>query len=304
MAPVGKSQAGEGAGRAQDLVALHGAVLLFGTAGLFGKWIAAGPMLIVFGRVVFAALTLGLLLAARRKGLKLPARRGWWLLGACGVLLVLHWAAFFHSIQVSTVAVGLLAYATAPVFAVLLEPFWFREPFSLRSLLASMLSLAGVALLIARWELGDSTLQGASWGVVAGSSFAVLSLINRELRREHDAAELAFIQDGLAAMLLLPLLPLFWEQPAPRDLALLAVLGVVFTALAHGLYIQALRGVRVRMATLVSTMEHVYGVALAALLLGEIPSPRTIAGGVLILAAVTWVTLKPGTEAETGKSGP
>lgn len=272
--------------------ALHGAVFLFGVAGLFGKWIALGPMLIVLGRVSFAAGALGLVLLLRRKAVGLPPRRDWWMLLSCGALLVLHWAAFFHSIQVSTVAVGLLAYSTAPVFAALLEPWWFGESFSARGFAASLLSLGGVAVMIPHWQLQEAVLQGASWGVVAGSSFALLSLLNRGLRREHDAVSLAFIQDGLAALLVLPLLPAIWEPLAARDLALLALLGIVFTALAHGLFIHALRTVRARMATLVSNLEPVYGIALAALLLDEIPSLRTVAGGALILAAVAWVSIR------------
>ncbi|HKN10776.1 MAG TPA: hypothetical protein VJ376_15050, partial [Pseudomonadota bacterium] len=40
--------------RASALVALHGAVLLFGFAGLFGKWLALPPVTIVFGRAAVA----------------------------------------------------------------------------------------------------------------------------------------------------------------------------------------------------------------------------------------------------------
>jgi drug/metabolite transporter (DMT)-like permease len=274
------------------MAALHGAVFLFGVAGLFGKWIALGALLIVFGRVFFATAALGTVLVLRR-GFVRPAPREMWLLAGCGALLILHWAAFFHAIQVSTVAVGLLAYSTAPVFAVLLEPWWFREPVSTRSVLASLISLGGVALMIPEWQAGNLIFQGAGWGVVAGGSFAVLAMFNRELGVRIDATNLAFYQDGFATMLLLPVLPFFWRTPAATDLLLLAILGVIFTALAHGLFIEALRHVKARLATLVSNLEPVYGILLAALLLSEIPTPRTVAGGVLILGAVCWVSLRP-----------
>lgn len=279
-------------GRRGGLAGLHAAVFLFGVAGLFGKWVALSAMLIVFGRVVFATAALGAVLALRR-GFVWPGRQAAGRLVACGGLLVVHWAAFFHSIQISTVAVGLLAYSTAPVFAAMLEPWWFREPASHRGLLASFLSLGGVALMIPQWQAGNAVLQGVSWGVVAGCSFAVLALLNRELGREVDATNLAFYQDGIAALLLVPVIPLIWIVPTTQDVLLLVLLGVVFTALAHGLFIHALRHVRARMATLVSNLEPVYGIALAAMLLSEIPTPRTIAGGALILGAVLWVTLRP-----------
>lgn len=39
--------------------------------------------------------------------------------------------------------------------------------------------------------------------------------------------------------------------------------------------------------SLVTCLEPVYGIVLAALLLSEIPSVRTLAGGVVILGAIT-----------------
>ena len=281
-------------GRRGGLAALHAAVFLFGMAGLFGKWITAGAMLIVFGRVLFASIALGALIFLCRRGFVLPDIRAAGLLLTCGALLVLHWAAFFHSIQVSSVAIGLLAYSTAPVFAALLEPWWFREPPSYRGFLASLVSLGGVALMIPQWQPGNVVFQGASWGVVAGCSFAVLSLLNRELGQKYDATSLAFYQDAAAALMLAPFLPFFWSTPSPREILLLVMLGVVFTALAHGLFIQSLRHVKARLATLVSTLEPVYGILLAALLLSEIPTTRTLLGGAIILGAVIWVTLRPG----------
>jgi len=207
-------------------------------------------------------------------------------------VLAFHWFAFFQSIQVSTVAVGLLAYSTAPVFTVLLEPA-LGERFSLRSLAAAALCTAGVALIVPRWDPGHALFQGAAWGVAAGFSFALLSLLNRRLVQRHHAIHLALVQDAGAALVLLPLLPLFWRLPTVREVALLVVLGVVCTALAHALYIHSMRRVRAGVAAGSSAMEPVYGIVLAVLLLDEVPAPRTVLGGVLILAAVVWVSLRP-----------
>jgi drug/metabolite transporter (DMT)-like permease len=82
---------------------------------------------------------------------------------------------------------------------------------------------------------------------------------------------------------------LTWQQPvAVGDLLLLAVLGIVFTALAHTLFIQGLRGVKAQTASLISSLEPVYGIVFAALLLAEIPTPRTLLGGALILGVVLY----------------
>lgn len=280
---------------------LHGAVLLFGAAGLFGKWVAASALVIVFGRVAVASAAFAVLL--RLRPLRGP-RPKWGELAplwACGALLAFHWTTFFHAIQVSTVAVGLLAYSTAPVFVALLEPVWFRERFSAAALVCALVTVGGVALIVPRWAIGSATLQGVAWGVLAGLSFALLSLANRALVRRHAAVRVAFHQDLAAMVILAPLLPLVWSPLGPRDLALLAALGLFCTALAHTLFIAALEALPARTAAIASALEPVYGIALAWLLLGEVPAIRTLAGGALILAAVVWATLHAAaTRATTG----
>ena len=81
-------------------------------------------------------------------------------------------------------------------------------------------------------------------------------------------------------------------RPTLEEWALLALLGVVFTALAHGLFIHGLHAVRARTASVIATLEPVYGIALAAWLLDEIPGGRTVAGGAVIIAAAAWVTVR------------
>lgn len=297
---------------------MHTSVLLFGFAGLFGKWISVHPVLIVFGRVLVASLAFAVLLRFfPTRGGPIPRREKGVLVG-CGAVLALHWVAFFQSIQVSTVAVGLLSYSTAPVFVVLLEPIWFRERLSPRALLCALLTVAGVALVVPHWGIdgvphwgiegvpvrgnqgaslvGDYT-AGALWGVLAGLSFAVLSLLNRGLVARHSSVRIACYQDVAALVILSFLLPFVWEPLAWREVALLVVLGLLCTAAAHALFIQALLQTKARTAAIASALEPVYGISLAWGLLGESPPARTLLGGALILAAVLWATLTAGERA-------
>jgi drug/metabolite transporter (DMT)-like permease len=134
------------------------------------------------------------------------------------------------------------------------------------------------------------------WGLLAASSFAVLSLFNRYFVRRYSSLLISFYQDATAVLVLLPFL-LFYQQPLTmRDLFLLVVLGVVFTALAHTLFIQGLRGVKTQTAGIISSLEPVYGIVFAALLLAEIPTPRTLLGGMLILSVVLYSSWRSGRE--------
>ncbi len=285
-------EATDRAPRTRGLVEIHIAVLLFGFPGLFGKWIALSPPLIVLGRVFFAALALGLVLALKRQSLKIRPARDLALLALCGLVLAAHWTMFFRSVQVSTVAVGLLAYSSFPVFTAFLEPLAFREPWDPWSLLFALLSVAGVALMVPRYGLSDPIFQGVLWGLGAGLTFAVLTLLNRRLARGRSGLTVAFYQDLFALIFLSPFAALEGVKVTGRTFWLLALLGVFGTAAAHSLFINGLKRVRARTASIISSLEPVYGIALAIVFLGESPPLRTLSGGALILAAALIVTVR------------
>ncbi len=274
------------------MTALHLAVLLFGAAGLFGKLVPLPAVTLVLGRVIFASLSLGLLLGFRGTPLLPDSRREALRLFVPGALLTLHWVAFFRAIQLSTVAVGLLTFATFPIFTAFLEPRLGGDDFRWRDAAAALVTFAGVALVVPRFDLAAAATRGALWGVGSGLSFAFLSIVNRRLVQRRSSLVVAFHQDLVAAVLLVPTLVWIHPSPSPRDLVLLVLLGTVFTALAHSLFIRGLRTVEARTASIVTTLEPLYGILLAALLLGEVPGPRILAGGGLILAATAWVTLR------------
>lgn len=277
--------------RSRSLLAVHAAVALFGLAGLFGKWLTLQPHFIVLGRVVFAAAALALII--RLSGGRFSIRRkidgGLFLLQ--GLILAVHWILFFESIRVSTVAVGLLAYSSFPVFTAFLEPLFFRTRLSRRHLGLSLACLAGVFLLVPRFSWSERVFQGVVTGLGAGATFALLSIINRKLSFRYASPVVAFYQDAGAALFLLPAALLKPPALTGRDFALLAILGLLCTALAHTLFIAGMRRLSAQTASIISALEPVYGIALAALLLGERPSARTIAGGLIILTAVFVLSL-------------
>ena len=279
-----------GYSRRRGLLALHTAVLLVSTSSLFGKWIGVNPIVMVFGRLVFAVPVLGWAVLRRPKSYSLPSGRTRTLILVNGAILAVHWVSFFHSVQISTVAVAVLGYSAAPVFAVLLEPVWFRERLSLVGLGAAGLIAGGSALIVEHWSLGDTILQGMFWGLIAGLLFAVMQLINRGLLPRLGSVRLAFHVDTVAFIVLIPIVPFAWEWPSTGDIGLMAIQGALFTVISHTLFIYALHSIQAQVVAMVGMLEAIYAILLAAWLLGEIPGTRTLAGGAVILLAVAWVT--------------
>jgi drug/metabolite transporter (DMT)-like permease len=283
---------------AAALVALHLAVALFGFAGLFGKWLTWDPVAIVFGRCVVAALVLAPFALRRR-----PERGGpTFALAGNGVILAVHWVAFFAAIQVSTVAIGLLGFASFPLFVIVLERLLLGVRWRGPEIVTAVLVVAGLALLVPAFAVADRTVQGLAWGVLSGFTFAWLTVRNRALGSARPPAAVALWQNAFAALCIAPLVfrP---GGPAvdltPTSLALILVLGAICTALAHTLFIASLARLSAHTASVVTALESVYGIALAAVLLGEIPDARTCFGAALLVGAAIAASRRATTPADS-----
>jgi len=276
----------------RSLFEIHIAVLFFGLAGLFGKLVLLSPTIIVLGRVFFATIFLSLVLLYLKQGIRLRQRQDYFFMALMGVILAVHWVTFFQAIQVSTVAIGLLTFSTFPVFVTFLEPFFFRETVELKDILVAFVTVIGVALVIPEFEMRNSMTRGVLWGIASGFTFAILSIMNRKYVKEYSSIIVAFYQDSMATVVLLPFL--FLAAPAFRltDILLLSILGVIFTGLAHTLFIKGLASVKAQKASIIASLEPVYGIIAAILVLGAIPTLRVVLGGVIILGAAFYATVK------------
>jgi len=263
---------------------VHLAVFLFGFSGLFGKFLLCSPVLIVFGRTVFASLfLLPFFMMAGKNTTVFPA-----MFLIQGALLALHWCTFFISIQISTVAIGLLTFSTFPLFVTFMEPFFFKESLALKNCVVALVVFAGLVLVIPSFDFSREPAKGAMWGVASGFTFALLGLVNRKNVKTVPPLTVSFYQNIFAALFLLPWMMWFTPDisfPTPRELVLLMLLGGVCTALAHSLFIKSLVHIKTRTAGVITALEPLYGILMAMIFLGEFPGWRTAFGGVIIIGA-------------------
>ncbi|MBW1724812.1 MAG: EamA family transporter [Deltaproteobacteria bacterium] len=274
------------------LLEIHIAVILFGLSGLFGKLLTLPPLVIVFGRTFFAFLTLSIILAGFKIPFRVKSRRDFFVLILLGIILAVHWITFFHSIQISTVAVGLLTFSTFPIFVTFMEPVFFKEKIRPFDILTAGSVVFGLLLVIPSFDFQNNITLGAFWGTLSGFTFAVLSILNRKYVSTYPPILMVCCQNGIATLILLPFM--FFENWVlqPADYVLLPVLGIFCTALAHVLFIKSLVHIKTQLASITACLEPVYGIIFALFLLGEIPDARTILGGGIMLGTIALATMK------------
>ncbi|MDO8553355.1 MAG: DMT family transporter [Candidatus Micrarchaeota archaeon] len=278
--------------KTKSLIEVNIAVLLFGLAGLFGKLIQLPAVVITFGRVFFAAIALLIFLLLTKQSFKLQSKKDYLYLAFLGIILSVHWFAFFQSIQMSTVAIGLLTFSSFPIFVTFLEPYVFKEKLKFINIILAIIVFLGIALILPSYEISNNLTQGVLWGVLSGFTFALLSVLNKKYVKTYSSMVITFYEVATASVVLLPFLIL--EKPVfdSTNLTFLIVLGVIFTALSHSLFVRGMRYVKAHLASIIATLEPVYGVIFAFLLLGEVPELRTIVGGLVILGTAFYASRK------------
>ncbi len=266
---------------------IHAAVFLFGFSGLFGKFLHCPSIVIVFGRTLFASAAL-LPIMAFTSGVRpfSGGKKAMLVYAVQGALLAAHWTSFFYSIQISTVTIGLLTFSTFPVFVTFMEPFFFREKLNSSDIATAMIVFAGLVLVLPGFDFSRAPVKGAFYGIVSGFTFALLSLANRKNVQQDHPIVVAFYQNFFASLALLPFIFVLKPSvPGENELFLLAALGILCTALSHTLFIKSLISIKAQTAGIITALEPVYGILLAFIILGERPGLRTMAGGVIIIAA-------------------
>lgn len=274
-----------------SILQLHIAVMFFGMAAVLGQFVNVPSVVIAGGRVLWSSVALLIFSLWRKSDLKLKSKKDYTVALAAGVVLAVHWTTFFQAIQCSSVAIGTITFSAFPLFLTFLEPMVFHETLRSRSVVTALVMLLGVGITVPAFSLENQVTVGILWGLVSAVSYAVLSLVNRSLSCRYPARTICLYEQGTAAVVLLPAVCLSQVPWTPQDFVGIAAIGLVCTAFAHSLYVAAQRHVKAQTAGIISGMETVYGILFAFLLLREVPGPRELLGGAIILGVVVYSSL-------------
>ncbi|MCP5152843.1 MAG: DMT family transporter [Ectothiorhodospiraceae bacterium] len=259
------------------------AALAWSTGGVLLRAVETDPWSTIFWRSLCAAATLALFVAIRdrRDALRLFLTMGWPGLGMA-LCSATASSTFVLALQHTTVANVMLLQALAPFLAALLAWVFLRERVAPRTWIAMTVAFAGVGVMVSD-SLGRGTLGGDLLGGIVALAFAASTVIlryNRHVRMAPAACLATLIAAGFALSQGASL------GIAPRDLGLLAALGVGQLGLGMILYTSGARLVPAAEAALVSNIEVILGPLWVWLAFAENPGLPTIVGGCIILAAI------------------
>lgn len=276
----------------KEKLMLISSMVIFGTIGVFRKFIPLPSATIAMTRGFVGALFLLLLTAVRRQGLSVERiRRNLVLLIISGVAMGFNWILLFEAYNYTSVATATLCYYMAPTFIILASPIFLQERLSGRKIVYVIISLLGMVLVSGVLETdksGGDQVRGVLYGLGAAVLYASVILMNKRLK-PISAYEKTVVQLLAAAIVLLPYTALTGDlsglQFAPLTVIMLAIVCIVHTGVAYALYFGCMEKLPAQTLALFSYIDPVVAVLLSALLLHEKLSVLTLIGAVLVLGS-------------------
>ncbi|HEX5664131.1 MAG TPA: DMT family transporter [Xanthomonadaceae bacterium] len=270
-------------GRAGGLALMIAAPVLWSSAGVVTRHIqSAQPVEQVFWRSLFAfAFVLGFLLLQKTNPWKAVRAAGMPGL-VSGLMWAIMFTAFLFALSLTTTANALVVMSVSPLLTALIASMFLKDPVPLRTWLAAGAAAIGIA-----WMFGSSLERhylGMAIAFVIPVAAAINVVVLRASAAKLDLIPAVMLGGALSCLIALPFALPF--TATPRDLALLAFLGVFQLGVPCMLLVLASRALLAPEIALLGLLEVVLGPLWAWLGAGEVPAGSTLLGGMIVLAAL------------------
>jgi drug/metabolite transporter (DMT)-like permease len=240
-------------------------------------------------RFLLGSALVWLALALLRK--PLPPARSWPVLAGLGLLYAVDAGGFILALQWIPASTAVLVFYVYPVAVVLLAAVFLREPLTARKVVATLATMIGCALTVGAGISGGRPL-GFLLVLVAMLALSVYIVLSRPLMRALPAHGSAAVTLTSTALVLTACATLFGGLDlggGGQGLLLVGTLSLVSTALPITLFLVGIRHVGAGRAAILSTIEPIVTVLLAAIVLEERIGPLQGLGGALILTGILWL---------------
>ena len=260
-------------------------------SAIFIKLAASSPLTIATNRMLASLLLLAVPTLAMGSRQLASLRRGDLVaLAVSGVCLAAHFGLWTLSLAYTSVASSVVFVSTHPVFVLLVESLWLRQPLAPLAAMGVVLTVAGSLVIGAN----DLQLGGAAaWGDLLALGGAVTMvgylLIGRRLRQRLGFLSYSTPVYFVAWCVLLAWTTLGGEDVrayAASDLVWFFGLALFATIGGHTVFNWALRHVPASVVAATLVGEPVCSAALAWLILGQAIGPQVAIGGAIILLGI------------------
>lgn len=269
-------------------------MVIFGTIGIFRKYIPLPSSVVAMARGAFGTVFLLVVLLVKGERISRSAiRKNLRWLFLSGVFLGFNWILLFEAYRYTTVATATLCYYLAPVFITLAAPFFLKERLTAKKVICVAVALLGMVFVSGVLQAGFTDIaefRGIGLGISAALLYAAVVLTNKKIT-DISAYDKTITQLGVSAVVLTPYVFITEDVHAamgaltPVPLFLLLMVAIVHTGVAYALYFGSLKSLKAQTAAMLSYIDPVVAIVLSALVLKEPMDIWAGVGAVMVLGA-------------------
>jgi drug/metabolite transporter (DMT)-like permease len=277
------------------LVVVTASAFAYSTAGFFTRLITLDVWTVLFWRGVFGGLAIGCFVIWQHRRQTVTA---FWTMGRAGVAVALCSAlatiCFINALRQTTVADVLVINATAPLVTAALAWIWTSERESKATIIASVTAFFGVTVMV-NAALTEGHILGDLLALIMTVLISAMMIIirgNREISMLPAACLSAFLCSLIVLSISVP--------SAARGMTIVYLILFGTTQFGLGLLLLTI-GTRMISATrsaLIGSLETPLAPMWVWLAFGEVPSPSTFVGGLIVMMAVVGEVLTKSVGAE------
>ena len=265
-------------------------MVIFGTIGIFRKFIPLDSAIISFSRGIIGTLFLILFLLIKKDKPNFKEMKTYFvLLIISGCLIGVNWLFLFESYKYTSVATSTLCYYMAPIFLMIASVFVFKEKLKLINVICMLIAFVGMIFVSGVLENGfndKNAILGVLYGLAAAVLYATVILLNKKIKVEN-AYYKTLVQLFFSAIVLVPYLILNKAFNGivldVKICILILIVGVIHTGISYVLYFGSITKVKTHFISIFSYIDPVVAIILSAIILKENMSFLGIIGAILIL---------------------
>lgn len=267
---------------------LCGAMAIFGTIGIFVKYLTLPSGFLVFLRASIGLLFLLPFVFFRRNGNTLGSiKKNLIPIILSGAALGANWVLLFEAYRYTDVSIATLCYYLAPVFIVGFSPLVLKERLNPQKIIGITVALCGMVLVSGVFSgVESANPTGVILGVLAAVLYATVVFINKRIK-DIDPYDKTACQFAVSLIITLPY-SLFTEQISSdmfnfRSIILILAVGVIHTGVAYVMYFSSLKDVKAHTAAIFSYIDPILALVLSFLILKETMGVLEAIGAILVL---------------------
>ena len=219
----------------KDKLMLCSAMVVFGTIGIFRRYIDLPSGMLAMSRGFIGTLYLIIFVMVTKKGIsKENIKKNALPLVLSGIFIGFNWILLFEAYNYTSVAVATLCYYMAPIIVIAVSPIILKEKLSGKKIICVGVAVTGMVLVSGVVEMEGfklSEIKGVLLGLGAAMLYATVVLINKKIR-DIGPYDKTIVQLASAGSVML-VYTLLVEKVAREDFTLVAVIMLLIVGVLH-----------------------------------------------------------------------